>query len=308
MRVIIAGGTGLIGRALARDLVSEDNQHQVIVLSRNLDRATDLPSGVQVQRWDARSAEGWGHLADGADAIVNLAGESLLGYWTAARKRRILESRIDAGRAVVRAVEAARARPGVVVQASGINYYAPAADREVAEGAPPGDDFLGRTAVHWEASTAPVESLGARRVILRNGLVLSLAGGSFPLVVLPFRLFVGGPLGTGRQWFPWIHIADAVRIIRFAIDEERATGPFNAVAPQTVTYADLCRILSRVMRRPSWIRVPVWALRLVLGQMRAVILDGQRAVPRKLLDLGFSFRFPDIESALRDVLKRQKGV
>jgi uncharacterized protein (TIGR01777 family) len=304
MRVIIAGGAGLIGRALTKDLLSDGNQHQVIVLSRNPDRATGLLPGVHVERWDARSAEGWGHLADDADAIVNLAGESLLGYWTPQRKRRILASRTNAGRAIVEAVEQASVKPRVVVQASGINYYAPAADREVDEGGPPGQDFLGRTAVRWEASTAPVESLGVRRVVLRSGLVLSLAGGSFPLVLLPFRLFVGGPLGSGKQWFPWIHIVDTVRIIRFAIDEERARGPFNAVAPQAINYAGLCRILSRVMRRPSWIRVPVWALRLVLGEMRAVVLDGQRAVPRKLLDLGFSFRFPDLEPALRDVLNR----
>lgn len=304
MRVIIAGGAGLIGRALTQDLLSEGNQHQVIVLSRNPDRATGLLPGVHVERWDARSAAGWGHLADGADAIVNLAGESLLGYWTPQRKRRILASRMNAGRAIVEAVERASVKPRVVVQASGINYYAPAADREVDEGGPPGQDFLGRTAVRWEASTAPVESLGVRRVVLRSGLVLSLVGGSFPLVLLPFRLFVGGPLGSGKQWFPWIHIVDTVRIIRFAIDEERARGPFNAVAPQAINYAGLCRILSRVMRRPSWIRVPVWALRLVLGEMRAVVLDGQRAVPRKLLDLGFSFRFPDLEPALRDVLNR----
>jgi uncharacterized protein (TIGR01777 family) len=301
VRVIITGGTGLIGRALATDLISDG--HRAIVLSRNPDRARNLPSGVHLERWDARSAKGWGHLADGADAVVNLAGHSLLGYWTPQRKRRIVESRLNAGRAVVEAVEAAPVKPRVVVQASGINYYGPAGDRKVTEQAPPGSDFLGRTAVQWEDSTAPVESLGVRRVTVRSGLVLSLAGGSFPLVLLPFRLYVGGPLGTGRQWFPWIHIVDCVRVIRFAIGEEKARGPLNAVAPQTVTYADLSRALSRAMKRPAWIRVPVWALRLVLGEMRAVVLNGQRAVPQKLRDLGFSFRFPNLEPALQDVLQ-----
>jgi uncharacterized protein (TIGR01777 family) len=305
VRVIVTGGTGLIGRALAQNLLPNGNQHQVIVLSRNPNRALDLPSGVRVVRWDARTATGWGHLAEGADAIVNLAGESLLGYWTPRRKRRILESRMGAGRAVVEAVQAAVVKPRVVVQASGVNYYAPAADRTVDESGPPGQDFLGRTALQWEASTAPVEALGVRRAVMRSGLVLSLAGGSFPLVVLPFRLLVGGPLGSGEQWFPWIHIADTVRVIRLLIENERASGPFNVVAPQAITYNDLSRALARVMRRPSWIRVPTWALRLVLGEMSAVVLNGQRAVPRKLLDLGFSFRYPTLEPALRDVLTRR---
>jgi uncharacterized protein (TIGR01777 family) len=259
---------------------------------------------VRIVRWDAQSAEGWGALAEGADAIVNLAGASILALWTPARKRLIRESREEAGRAVVQAVASARVKPRVVIQTSGIGYYGPRGDEEISEEEPPGTAFQSQTAVAWEASTAPVESMGVRRAVLRNGLVLSPAGGSFPLVLLPFRLFLGGPLGSGRQWFPWIHIADEVRAIRFTIEHEESRGPVNLVAPHLLRYADFGRIVGRVMRRPSLVRVPAFAIRLVLGEMSTVVLDGQRAVPRRLLEMGFTFRFPDAEAALRDLLRR----
>jgi uncharacterized protein (TIGR01777 family) len=306
MRIIITGGTGLIGRALAADLAGDS--HEAIVLSRRPERATGLPAGVRAERWDARTAEGWGALADGADAIVNLAGESIAGAgsipsrWTAERKGRIRDSRLNAGRAVVQAAELASSKPHVVVQASGSGYYGPRGDEELTEEASPGKDFLGQTAIEWEASTAPVESLGVRRAIIRSGAVLSTEGGAFPFMLLPFRLFVGGALGSGRQWLPWIQIADEVRAIRFLIENETASGPFNLVAPDLLTNADFGRVLGRVMRRPAFTRVPAFALRLLLGEMSIVLLEGQKAVPQRLQELGFTFRFPEAEAALRDLL------
>ena len=308
MRVVITGGTGLIGRALAADLAADD--HQVVVLSRTPERATGLPAGVRAEGWDARTAEGWGALADGAEAIINLAGESIAGAglvpsrWTAERKRRIRESRLNAGRAVVQAVESASSKPRVVVQASGVGYYGPRGDEELTEEASPGQDFLGRTAVEWEASTAPVESLGVRRAIIRSGAVLSTKGGAFPFMLLPFRLFVGGPLGSGRQWLPWIYISDQVRAIRFLIENEAASGPFNLVAPDLLTNADFGRVLGRVMKRPAFVRVPAFALRLLFGEMSIVSLEGQKAIPRRLQGSGFTFRFPEVEAALRDLVRK----
>lgn len=303
MRVIIAGGTGLIGRALAADLVQDG--HHVIVLSRTPERYTGrLPAGVQVERWDARSAEGWAHLADGADAIVNLAGENIAaGRWTPERKRRIRESRLNAGRAVVEAVQAASNRPRVVVQASAVGYYGPCGDEEVTENHPPGSDFLARVCVEWEASTAPVEELGVRRPILRTGIVLSTEGGALPRMLPPFKLGLGGRLGSGRQWFPWIHIRDEVRAIRFLVEREDASGPYNLTAPNPVTNAELTRALGRVLGRPALLPVPALALKVLFGEMATVLLDGQRAVPRRLLEAGFSFEFTDVEAALRDLLK-----
>jgi uncharacterized protein (TIGR01777 family) len=301
MRVIITGGTGLIGRALAADLVKDG--HETIVLSRRPERATGLPAEAQVKRWDAQTAEGWGSLIDGADAIVNLAGASIAGRWTASRKRRIRESRLNAGRAVVQAVELAGVKPRVVVQASGVGYYGPRGDEEIVEKEPAGNDFLGQLAVEWESSTASVERMDVRHAVIRSGAVFSTEGGAFPPMLLQSRLFLGGPLGSGQQWLPWIHMADEVRAIRFLIENERARGPFNLVAPNPLTSTKFNRVLGRVMRRPSFIPVPAFALRLLAGEMSTVLLDGQRTIPRRLLDLGFTFRFPNAEEALRDLLR-----
>jgi uncharacterized protein (TIGR01777 family) len=302
MRIIITGGSGLIGRALSASLAADG--HQVILLSRTPERATGLPVGVRAAGWDGHTAAGWGSLADGAEAIVNLAGESIAaGRWTPERKRRIRDSRLNAGRAVLEAVQAAADRPQVVVQASAVGYYGPCGDEEITEQTPPGDDFLAQAVVvEWEASTAPVEALGVRRAVIRTGVVLSKDGGALPRLLLPFKLLAGEPLGSGRQWFPWIHIADEVRAIRFLIDSQAADGPFNLSAPNPLTNAEFSRALGRVLGRPSFLPTPTPVLRLLFGEMATVLLDGQRALPVRLLDLGFTFRFPEAESALRDLL------
>ncbi len=302
MNVIITGGTGLIGRALAADLLKEG--HEVIVLSRRPEAYVGrVPAGVRLERWDGRTAEGWGHLVEGADAIVNLAGENIAaGRWTAERKRRIRESRVHAGEAVTAAVLAAREKPRVVIQASAVGYYGPHGDEEVDEDTPPGNDFLARVAVDWEASTAPVEEHGVRRVIIRTGIVLTPEGGALARMLLPFRLGLGGPLGSGRQWFPWIHIADEVGAIRFLMENEATQGPYNLTAPNPVRQREFARALGRVLRRPAFLPVPAFALRLLFGEMADVLLTGQRAVPRRLLEAGYTFRFPDLEPALEDLV------
>jgi uncharacterized protein (TIGR01777 family) len=301
MRTIITGGTGLIGRALAADLNADG--HQVVVLSRNPDQSIGLPQSVQVEWWDARTAEGWGQLADGARAIVNLAGAGLAdSRWTEQRKQLIRDSRLNTGRAVVQAVDAATSKPEVVVQASGVGYYGPRGNEEITEKDSAGNGFLSQVAIQWEDATAPVDEMGIRRPIIRTSPVLASQGGALPRMLLPFRLFVGGPLGGGKQWFPWIHMADEVRAIRFLMEHTEATGPFNLTAPNPVTNADFARALGRVMRRPALFPAPAFALRLLFGEMATALLDGQRAVPQRLLDLGFAFRFPEIETALRDIL------
>ena len=301
MRTIITGGSGLIGRALAAELAAAE--HEVIVLSRTPGRVSGLPAGARAVGWDGRSAEGWQDLADGATAIVNLAGESIAaGRWTAARKQRIADSRHQAGAAVVQAVASATTRPQVVIQGSAVGYYGPRGDETITEDSAPGDDFLAQVCVPWETSTEEVERLGVRRAIIRTGIVLSRDGGALPQMMLPFRLFAGGPLGSGRQGFPWIHLADEVSAIRWLIEREDASGPFNLAAPETLTNAEFGRVLGRVMRRPSFMPTPGFALRLVLGELSTLLLDGQRQVPQRLLDHGFTFRFPTAEAALRDLL------
>lgn len=301
MRVIITGGTGLIGRQLAIDLVGAG--HEVIVLSRAAGRAADLPEGVRVTQWDTRSAAGWGGLADGAGAIVNLAGENLSsGRWTTARKEEILQSRLDAGRAVVEAIRAAQSKPLAVIQASAVGYYGPRGEEWLTEASAPGKDYLSNVTVQWEQSTAPVEEMGVRRAVIRSGVVLSPKGGALAPLLLVFRLFAGGPVGSGRQRFPWIHIGDEVAAIRFLIENANASGPFNLSAPNPPTNAEFSRALGRALGRPSWLPVPAFALRLLFGEMATVLLDGQRVTSQKLQQAGFRFRFTEAEPALRDLL------
>jgi uncharacterized protein (TIGR01777 family) len=302
MRVIITGGAGLIGQALTNNLTADG--HEVIVLSRTPKKVTNLPGGAKAELWDGRTTTGWGRLADGARAIVNLAGENIAaGRWTAARKQRIRDSRLDAGRAVVQAVKMAEPKPEVVIQSSAVGYYGPRGDTEIiTEQAPPGNDFLAKVSIDWEASTASVESLGVRRAIIRTGVVLSPEDGALPRMMLPFKFFVGGPIGSGQQWFPWIHLADEVAAIRYLIDHKAATGVFNLSAPNPLTNAEFGRVLGRVLNRPAIIPTPGFVLRLAFGEMSTVLLGGQWAIPQRLQELGFTFQFLEVEAALRDLL------
>lgn len=305
MRVVVAGGSGLIGGALTHSLRADG--HSVAILSRDPARVPRT-DGVEVRRWDARTADGWLDLVESADAVVNLAGESLAGpglipgRWDASRKDRIRDSRIAAGRAIVQAFLAATTRPTVLVQASGVGFYGPLGDQPANEETPPGHDFVARLAIDWEASTQPLEPLGVRRVVVRTGVVLSRDGGAFPRLVLPYRLFAGGPLGSGRQWVPWIHLADEVAAIRFLMEEPRAAGAFNLTAPEPVTNRDFGRAVGRVLSRPSLFPAPALVLRAVLGEVADLVLAGQRALPARLQALGFRFRYPTLEPALRDLL------
>lgn len=302
MRVIIAGGTGLIGRALADSLTNDG--HEVVVLSRSPKSATTFPKGVTVERWDGQTSEGWGRLINGETAVVNLAGEGIAaGRWTVDRKLLLRNSRLHAAQALVQAVEQAREKPKVVVQASAVGYYGPRSiNEELAEDAPPGDDFLARLCVDWERSINPLVEMGVRHVMIRTGVVLSRDGGALPRMLLPFRLFIGGPLGTGTQPFPWINLSDEVGAIRFLLATESAQGAFNLTAPRPLTNAEFSHILGRVLGRPSSLPTPAFALRIFFGEMATVLLDGQGAVPRRLLDLGYQFHYADAEAALRKLL------
>jgi uncharacterized protein (TIGR01777 family) len=301
MRVIVSGGSGLIGRALVDGLAADG--HQTTVLSRSLDRLRDLPAGVRAAPWDARSAEMLTPLVAGADAVVHLAGEGIAsGRWSAERKRRIRDSRVDSSAAMAAAIALAEPRPSVLLQASAVGFYGSRGSEELTEESAPGDDFLAETCRQWEAASAAVEDLGVRRVVLRTGLVLARDGGALPRMQLPFRLFAGGPLGNGRQYMPWIHLDDEVGAIRFLLDSPTAGGPFNLTAPEPLTNKQFSRTLGRVLRRPSFMPAPAVALRLALGEMSKLLLEGQRALPRRLEEAGYRFRYPGLETALRDLV------
>jgi uncharacterized protein len=296
-RVIITGGSGYIGRRLVQAL---KDSYEVVVLSRAPEK-NSVP-GARMAGWDGKSAQGWGSLADGAFAILNLAGENIGAQpWTAARKEAILGSRLNAGNAVVEAVRAAGVKPGLLIQQSGIGYYGNA-PQPVDEEAPPGDDFAARVCRQWEASTTEVEAMGVRRVVTRTAVLIDPQGPALGRMMIPFRLFAGGPLGDGKQPFPWIHPADSIASYRFFMENASTRGVYNVVAPGVVTNGQFARRLGQVMGRPSWLPAPAFALKLALGEMSVIVLEGQNAKADKLLNAGFKFRFPDADSALRDLL------
>jgi len=300
MRVIITGGSGLIGRALTAELIA--GGYEVIILSRHPRRLDGLSPAIRMEKWDGHTSQGWAHIADGSFAIVNLAGENLAaGRWTEERRRRLRESRLAAGKAVVEAVHLATIKPQVLIQASAIGYYGPHGDEEISEDSPPGTDFLAKLAVEWEASTASLDN-SLRRVIIRTGVVLSKEGGALRRLLQPYRFLLGGRLGSGRQWVSWIHLADEVRAIRFLLEKQEARGPYNLTSPNPVKQNQLAKVLGRILRRPAWFPTPGFILRLILGEMSSVLLTGQRVLPCRLQEIGFEFCFPDLEKALGSLL------
>jgi uncharacterized protein (TIGR01777 family) len=308
MRILITGGSGFLGSALSANLAVDG--HEVILLSRNPEKAKGhLAPGVGVARWDSQTAEGWANLAEGAGAIINLAGESiaganpLAGRWTPARKVAIHDSRTEAGKAVVEAVRAASQKPAVLVQASAVGYYGPLGDEPATEDRPAGNDFLARVCVDWEASTAEVEKLGVRRVVVRTGLPLGVKGGALPPLRTIANLGAGGPMGSGKQWWPWIHLEDWVAAVRRLIEDAEASGAYNVCAPNPVRQADFFHTLGQVMSRPSFMPTPAFALRLIAGEMAdAALLAGQREVPSRLEKMNFKFEFPELAAALQDLV------
>ncbi len=204
-------------------------------------------------------------------------------------------------------MKAAEHKPKVVIQASAVGYYGATGDDAITEAHAPGNDFLAQVCEQWEAASASLDDLGVRRVVTRIGLVLSPDEGVLPRLMLPFRFFAGGTLGSGDQWYPWVHVDDVIRAIRFLIDHDGASGAFNLTAPNPLTNHDFSRVLGRVMHRPALLPVPAFALRLALGEMATLVLDGQRAIPQRLDDIGFTFRFTELNAALRDLLQAPRS-
>lgn len=308
MRVIITGGTGLIGRALSNGLAADG--HEVIVLTRNINKSSGLDGRVKLEKWDSATTAGWGGLMDGAGAVVNLVGESIAGEgfpparWTPERKERILHSRLKAGAALVEAIRAAGQKPAVLVQSSAVGYYGTHGDQPITEDHAAGNDFLAGICKQWETSTAEVEKMGVRRPIARTGLVMSTKGGVLPLMSLPVKLFVGGPIGSGKQQMPWIHLHDEVAALRWLMDTPTATSAYNLSAPNPLSNADLTKAMAKALGRPAFIPTPGFAFQVAFGELAMLLLEGQRAVPTRLLKEGFAFKFTDAEAAFRDLFSK----
>ena len=299
MNILVSGGSGFIGSALTRSLLADG--HNVWVLTRNPTRAR-LPEGAQSVRWDGRTSQGWVGVFSQMDAVVNLAGESVGKWpWTNRRKNLIRESRVGAGLAIADAFQKVDKKPTVLIQASGVGYYGPCGNETVAEDSPAGNDFMATVAINWEASTRIVDSLGVRRVIIRTSLVLNARQGVLPLMALPVRFGAGGPLGNGEQGVSWIHLDDEVRAIRYLLENDNARGAFNLSAPNPLSSADFIRALARALSRPYWMPAPAPFLRMMLGEMSTLLLDGQFVIPQRLVNLGFVFRYETAQEAFHDL-------
>ena len=300
MRVIVTGGTGFIGSKLCENLVAKG--HEVILFTRDASRSRDqVHPKVRVVSWAPGAA--WESWVDGAGAIVNLAGENIAQRWTAAAKLRIVASRVDAAARLSAAIEKAAVKPSVLVNAAAVGYYGPHGDETLDEDSPPGADFLATTCVAWEEAAKKIEAQGVRVVMIRAGVVLGGDGGALAKMLPPFKAFAGGPIGSGEQWMSWIHVGDLVALFVFAIENANARGPINGTAPNPVTMKEFAKALGRALHRPSLFHAPAAAVRLLLGEMATVVLEGQRVVPRRAVALGFKFRFTEVGAALQDVTK-----
>ncbi len=296
MKIAMSGSSGLIGTALRSSLTGDG--HTVLRLVSRRAAAAD-----EVQL-DPRAALDPGVLHD-VDAVVNLAGAGVAAHrWTPAYKRSILDSRLDATRNIVRALQSAHPRPRVLVSASAIGYYGDRGDEVLTETSAPGDDFLARVCVDWEAATGPAISAGTRVAVIRTGLVLDEGGGALAPLLKLFDRGVGGKLGSGSQYWSTITLTDEVRAIRFLLDEPTASGPFDLTGPEPATNAAVTKALGHHLRRPTMVPVPAFALRLALGEFSSGVLGSQRVVPEKLQAAGFTFESPDLDSQLRAVLGR----
>lgn len=307
MRFVIAGGTGFIGSPLAE--VYAEEGHDVRVLTRGLrdgesrhEPGTGMP-GITSVGWKPDGSSGpWAAVVDGADAVVNLAGVPLAeGRWTPQRKAQMRDSRILSTRSIVSAITSVPAPPKVLVNSSAVGYYGNSTEPK-SEESKAGEGFLANLAEDWEAEARKAEPAGTRVVLLRTGIVLEKAGGALPEMMRPFRFFVGGPMGSGRQYLSWIHRLDVIEMIRWIIETPAVSGPVNATAPHPVTNREFARALGRALHRPSLVPAPGFALKALLGEMaQPMLLEGQRVIPTRAQQHGYHFRYPEIDIAMRGI-------
>lgn len=296
-RILITGGTGFIGGALCARMLADG--WRVDVLTRDASRARrSLPDA-------AGAVEDCRDLDTMPDAIVNLAGENLGGgRWSERRKREFVDSRVGVTEHVVDYIADSETGPEVLVSGSAVGYYGARGDEEIGEDEPPGDEFQSELCRKWEVAAKRAEEYGVRVCLVRTGVVLDAGGGALQQMLLPFKLGLGGPLGDGRQWMPWIHRLDLLCAIRFLIDHEECRGPYNGTAPNPATNKEFSKALGRALHRPAIARMPGPVLRLALGEMADILLTGQRVVPKRLLEAGFRFEFPNLDAALADIVDK----
>ncbi|HIA20445.1 MAG TPA: TIGR01777 family protein [Planctomycetes bacterium] len=301
MSTVITGATGFVGRRLVQQV------DQPVILSRNAERARQRFANTKVQAydWNPDTEPPPAEAFDGVKAVIHLAGESVgEGRWTRRKKERILESRVRGTRHLVDRLETLEQKPEVLVSASAVGYYGSQGDHILDETAEAGEDYLADVCQQWEAEAARARQFGIRVIPVRIGIVMGLGGGALKKMLTPFKLGLGGRLGNGKQWMPWIHLTDLVNVLCFTAQHPTLDRPINATAPHPVTNRDFTRSLGKALHRPAFFPVPGPMLRLALGEFGSVLLYSQRVIPKALTDLAFSFHFPDLDPALQDILAR----
>lgn len=301
MRILVSGATGFVGRALCRHLVAKGDE--VWAFSRRPAQAlASLEAGSRVFAWDAATVEPPAEAFEDVDAVIHLAGEPVVGRWTQAKREAIRASRVDSTQLLVAALAKLEKPPKTLISASAIGYYGEKGDAAVTEDSPPDSDFLAQTAVAWEAAALRAELSGVRVVCLRTGIVLGQGGGALEAMLLPFRLGVGGPLGSGEQWWSWVALEDAIGLIDFALRTPEVEGPLNVTAPEPVRQKDFAKALGKTLNRPAFLPAPAFALKLALGEFSTELLSSKKVLPRKAERLGYRFRFNDLEDCLGHVI------
>ncbi len=302
MKILLAGATGFIGKSLVAALLK--NGHEIILLTRHPEKVS-LQNGLTPVAWDGKHAGEWAAEAQGAAAVINLAGEGIADKrWSKERKKALTDSRIFSTRALAAFIKNSPKKPAVFINASAVGYYGNVPSGEVPENFKKGGGFLADLCDQWESAARTVESAGVRTVMLRLGIVLEKGGGALAKMLFPFQIFAGGPLGSGQQWFPWVHREDVVGAILFALENPNLSGPVNITAPNPVMIKEFCAELGKVLHRPSWAPVPAFALKIILGEMSEMLLGGQKAVPQKLTVAGYRFKYPNLQNALRSIFPR----
>ncbi|MEA5537384.1 TIGR01777 family oxidoreductase [Crocosphaera sp. XPORK-15E] len=304
MKIAITGATGFVGQKLVNSLKSEG--HQLLIFTRNINHAQKIyPASsfpnVEIVAYTPTESGDWQQRISGCDGVVNLAGEPIAERWTSEHKKAILESRQLGTRKIVEAIAKAEVKPSVLVNPSAIGYYGTSETKTFDENSLPGNDFLAEVCQAWETEAKQLTQTNVRLVVLRFGIVLG-DGGALGKMIPPFKIFAGGPLGNGRQWFSWIHIDDLVRLIKESLTRSGIKGTFNATAPNPVRMNQLCQTLGEVMNRPSWLPVPDFALEMLLGEESIVVLKGQQVLPKETQALGFEYQYPTLKSALMDIV------
>jgi len=298
MKILITGGTGFIGTPLSLEL--RNSKHTVVVTTR---RQSDSKEKLTWNPPDLISSD----VISKFDAVINLAGEPIApGRWTKERKELILTSRISTTRALVDSIKNAKKKPKTLISASAIGYYGAHGDEHLTEDTAPANDFLAGVCKQWEAEAFRAKELGVRVVVVRIGGVLESDGGALPQMMVPFKFFAGGPFGSGRQWFSWIHRDDVVGIIKYALDNDNFSGPVNATAPNPLTNTEFSAALGKALKRPSWLAVPGFILRLTLGELGNVLLTGQRVFPEKALKAGYQFKYTEVKDALKAIIREER--